>query len=156
MESDTIRILLVEDEAIQRLMINETLLSLGYEVIFAENGHKAWEIISQSSSSIDLVLLDLELEDMDGLEILSKIKESEVTINLPIVICSAHKEMDKVNKSLRLGAANYLVKPIKRGEVQHIVEQIIHSEKSKESSSLNLYDRVRKLGSGSYAQVDLV
>ncbi len=100
------KILIVEDEAIIRKFMENTLKSNGYQSITATSGQAALSMIF--SHCPDLILLDLGLPDMDGIEILKELRRWS---NLPLIVVSARdNEEDKV-AALDLGADDYMVKP---------------------------------------------
>ena len=80
------KILVVDDEQNIRLLLKEELMDEGYDVILAENGAKAIEMIKEEKP--DLVTLDIKMPGEDGLSILRKIREIEY--DLPVIICSAY------------------------------------------------------------------
>lgn len=99
-------ILVVEDDAPVRNLITTTLKAHDYKFLMAENGESA--ILEASSYNPDIMLLDLGLPDIDGLEVIKKIRTWS---NLPIIVISARSEdMDKIN-ALDCGADDYLTKP---------------------------------------------
>ncbi len=101
-------ILYVEDDPLLRCANITYLSNLGFHTLEAENGLKAWEIFQQKSP--DLVLTDLRMPVMDGMELLAKITvESPGT---PVIILSGVGTMDDVIEAMRLGACDYLTKPV--------------------------------------------
>lgn len=106
------RILIIEDEANISHFISATLNSNGYDAIIAHSGTEALSMIS--SHCPDLIVLDLGLPDMDGLEILQSVRNWS---SLPIVVVSARThESDKV-EALDMGADDYIVKPFGTSEL---------------------------------------
>ena len=100
------KILIVEDDTSVRNLIVTTLKAHDYQYLVAENGANA--ILEASSHNPDIVLLDLGLPDMDGIEIIKKIRTWS---NMPIIVISARSEdMDKIG-ALDAGADDYLTKP---------------------------------------------
>ena len=105
-------VLVVEDDRPVRNLIVTTLKAHDYRYLTAENGHSA--IIEATSHNPDIVLLDLGLPDMDGLEVLRSVRKWS---SLPIVVVSARNhERDKV-EALDYGADDYLVKPFGTSEL---------------------------------------
>ena len=99
----------VEDDASIRDIEIYTLLSTGFEAKGFEDGKAAWEALK--SEKPELILLDVMMPEMDGIEFLKKIKESSLLCDIPIIMATAKgSEYDKV-KSLDMGADDYLVKP---------------------------------------------
>ena len=112
MTKNTGTVLLVEDERQMRRFLRLTLQSEGYAVIEAET---AAEGLSQAATrNPDIILLDLGLPDMDGLEVIAKLRE---WTSLPVIVISARdQEGDKI-KALDNGADDYLTKPFGAGEL---------------------------------------
>ena len=100
------KILIAEDEKDLRQLLYDQLTGEGYTVIEAEDGRKALELYN--SVKPDMAILDIMMPQMDGLSVLSKIRESS---EMPVILLTARgDEVDKVS-GLRLGADDYLVKP---------------------------------------------
>jgi two-component system KDP operon response regulator KdpE len=112
MSDDKELILLIEDEPQMRRFLRVTLQSQGYRLVEAGTGNDG--LIQAASRNPDVVLLDLGLPDIDGLEVTSRLREWSAT---PIIIISAREqEQDKV-KALDAGADDYLTKPFSAGEL---------------------------------------
>ena len=84
--NDTNRILVVDDEAVNLLIIAEYLEDTGYQLINAEDGTQAWNILENSPESIDLVLLDRMMPGLNGLQVLTKMKEHPVLKHIPVIL----------------------------------------------------------------------
>ena len=100
------QILVVEDDAPIRNLIATTLKTHNYKYLLAQNGEEA--IIQASTHDPDVVFLDLGLPDMDGVEIIKKIREWS---NMPIIVISARSEDEDKIEALDAGAYDYLTKP---------------------------------------------
>ena len=104
-----VRILLVEDEAYLRDIYREILGAAGYIVDEAEDGEEALDALEQGG--YDLVLLDIMLPKLDGIEVLRRLKEINPTLpNGPVVIFSNLEQEDILSEGLALGARSYIVK----------------------------------------------
>lgn len=128
--NNKLTILLVEDELAISNFIQAVLTHNCYNVIKAENG---WDAIGLTSSHCpDLILLDLGLPDMDGIQVLKNIREWS---NIPIIVVSARgHEREKV-EALDLGADDYITKPFGTSELlARIRTAVRHSNKRKEES----------------------
>ena len=101
-----LQILVVEDDAPVRNLITTTLKTHDYKFIVAENGNEA--ILQASSCNPDIVLLDLGLPDMDGVEVIKKIRSWS---NMPIIVISVRGEDSDKIEALDSGADDYLTKP---------------------------------------------
>ena len=106
------RILVVDDTRLNRIILARALETQGHEVVEAENGRLAMDLLdAEGASGIDVVLLDLEMPEMDGYETLRRIKASDATDHLPVIVISAVDELDSVVRCIEMGAADYLPKP---------------------------------------------
>ena len=116
-------VLIVEDDANLRAALFDTLASDEQPVFTADNGATALEIID--SSAIGLVVTDWQMEPMDGMTLLSKIREQHPT--LPAVMMSAHGTIRNAVDVMRSGASDYLVKPFEAKELKAIVDKYLKS-----------------------------
>ncbi|HSR32652.1 MAG TPA: response regulator, partial [Anaerolineae bacterium] len=103
------RILVVDDNELNRNILTHHLQAQGHTVAMAENGRQALELIS--SDSFDLVLLDIMMPEMDGYQVLRRLKGDDIWRNIPVIMISALGEMDSVVWCIELGAEDYLSKP---------------------------------------------
>ncbi|MEC7922127.1 MAG: response regulator [Planctomycetota bacterium] len=103
-------ILLVDDEAFIRDALELYFESNGFEVSTAADGSEALKIFSEQAGSIDLVLLDLVMPGMHGLEVLRELKKTDPSAQ--IIIATGCNSMDNAFEALRLGAIDYITKPI--------------------------------------------
>ena len=105
---DSVKILAVDDAVITRSLLKNILLSAGYDVKTATNGMEALDILSRSS--FDLVVTDLEMPIMDGLELTRRIKANPRLKDIPVVILSSHEEPEDIRTGIDAGADAYLPK----------------------------------------------
>ena len=117
------KILVVDDEELNRSLMEAMLLPLGYEVIFAKDGVEALEVVKESSP--DVILLDIMMPKMDGYEVARRLKEDEATKIIPIVMVTALKEVGDRVKALEAGATDFLTKPVDRTEVRARVSSLV-------------------------------
>ncbi len=109
--NSNIHILVVDDFKSIRKAIVDTLKLLKFtNVDDAENGVEALKKMEEKK--FDLVISDWVMPEMDGLELLSKIKESEKHKDIPVMMVTAEAAPDNIMKAIKAGAANYIVKPI--------------------------------------------
>ena len=104
------RILLVEDDEMNRDMLSRRLIRRGFDVVTAVDGQQALEIASTESP--DLILLDLSLPVMDGWAVARKLKSDPVTKNIPIIALTAHAMAGDREKAMGAGCDEYDTKPI--------------------------------------------
>lgn len=107
--------ILIVDDMPENLGVLFNLLNDHYEVLAAENGSIALEIIEQDKP--DLVLLDIMMPDIDGYEVCRILKNSNHTKDIPIIFISALNELENKVKGLNLGAVDYITKPFQQEEV---------------------------------------
>jgi DNA-binding response OmpR family regulator len=120
MNSEKLRVLVVDDEARYVRALKLILNSLGYEVIGALDGPSALEIAA--SEDLALVLLDLRMPKMDGLEVCRKIREYSM---VPIIMVTALAQKSSVVKGLEAGADDYLTKPFSTDELVARVNAVL-------------------------------
>ena len=104
------KILIVEDNEMNRDMLSRRLERKGFEVVMAEDGAKGVDM--SKSENPDLILMDLSLPVMDGWEATSTIKADDSTKNIPIIVLTAHAMAGDREKALEAGADEYDTKPI--------------------------------------------
>ena len=102
------RILIVEDDSFVMDIYQTKLSQSGYDVVGAENGLEALK--QMEKGNFDLVLLDIIMPYMDGLEVLKKIKADKKNKDLPIILLTNLSQKEEVDKGLGLGANDYLIK----------------------------------------------
>ncbi len=102
-------VLVVDDNEMNRDMLSRRLQRQGCEVMVAENGIIALEMVKHHT--FELMLLDIMMPQMSGYEVLETLKADEATRALPVIIISAVDDMDSVVKCIEMGAEDYLFKP---------------------------------------------
>jgi len=104
------KILIVEDNEMNRDMLSRRLIRKGFEIVMAEDGRKGVEM--SKSENPDLILMDLSLPIMDGWQATTSIKNDDQTKNIPIIVLTAHAMAGDREKALDAGADEYDTKPI--------------------------------------------
>lgn len=126
------KILIVDDERNIRELLEIILQKASYETISTDDGHKALEILE--SDKIDLVIQDLRMSKMDGIQLLKNIKE--VFQQLPVVVITAFSSWDTAVDAMRLGAYDYIKKPFNNDNIIALVTRAL--ERSMLFSDLTL------------------
>jgi DNA-binding response OmpR family regulator len=103
------KILIIDDDPDLLLLLNKMLKRIGAETVVAENGESGMALMK--AQRFDLLVLDLMLPDIDGYEILKRIRADEELKDLPVLILSARADPDAINRGLEAGANGYLTKP---------------------------------------------
>ena len=115
-------ILICDDAAFMRMMIKDILTKNGYNVVGeAENGLKAVEKYQETKP--DLVLMDITMPEMDGIQALKKIKQADP--NASVVMCSAMGQQAMVIESIQSGARDFIVKPSQPDRVLEAVKKAV-------------------------------
>ncbi|MFQ6040015.1 MAG: response regulator [Candidatus Poribacteria bacterium] len=117
------KILIVEDNDRNRRLIRIVLKAKGYEVIEATTAEEA--IIQVNNEPIALILMDIQLPKMDGLELTQKIKESPDTKDIPIIALTAYAMKGDKEKFLNSGCDAYIGKPINTKELPKIIADFL-------------------------------
>jgi CheY-like chemotaxis protein len=112
MENKDIKILVVDDLYPNLYLMEAILEDVGYQTLTASSGKEALEIIEKELPN--LVLLDIMIPDMNGIEILEWIKSNEKTSKIPVIMVSALREIDIFIDALSRGAIDYIKKPIEQ------------------------------------------
>lgn len=103
-------LLVVDDVEMNRDLMSMQLTRRGYQITTAEGGPQALEGIDRQR--FDLVLLDIRMPDMDGLEALRQIRQSHSALSLPVIMVTAEDQEESIIEALHIGANDYLVKPL--------------------------------------------
>jgi diguanylate cyclase (GGDEF)-like protein len=104
------RLLIVDDIADNRAILARRFERKGYAITEADGGRRALDLIAQGS--FDLVLLDVMMPEMDGLEVLRRIREEHSSVALPVIMVTAKSQSEDVVEALQLGANDYVTKPV--------------------------------------------
>ena len=104
------KLLIIDDERGIRNTLREILSDEGYEVEVAENGVQGLEMARKTA--YDLIYSDIKMPEMDGMEVLADLKQSDETADTPIVMITGHGDVDTAVQALKLGAYDFLLKPL--------------------------------------------
>ena len=104
------KILVADDEDLVRSYIEKKLAKLGYTVLVAKDGEEALE--KAFSNIPDIILLDVKMPKLNGIEACKRIKSDERTRHIPIIMLSAKAQSSEINEGIEAGADKYLCKPI--------------------------------------------
>ncbi|WP_050616618.1 response regulator [Bacillus testis] len=119
------KILIVDDQFGIRILLNEVLQKEGYETFQAANGVQALDIAEKYSP--DLVLLDMKIPGMDGIEILKRMKAKDQGI--AVIIMTAYGELDMIQKAKDLGAITHFAKPFDIDDIRSAVKKYLPLKK---------------------------
>lgn len=119
----TFSIMVVDDEILTLNNLKKALEKEGYEIMLADSGERALELLEQFKPH--LVLLDLVLPGISGLEVLKKIKETDREII--VIMMSAYEILEKAVEAMKLGAYDYLLKPFKLSELKTTIQRALET-----------------------------
>lgn len=115
------KVLIVDDQFGIRILLNEVLQKEGYETYQAANGVQALDIVTKNTP--DLVLLDMKIPGMDGIEILKRMKAMYKDIR--VIIMTAYGELDMIQEAKNLGALTHFAKPFDIDDIRQAVKKYI-------------------------------
>ncbi len=118
------RILVVDDELLIRDLLYDFFSSRNYDIILAESGSKALEILE--IEDIDLILTDLKMPDMDGLELIRRAKTKEN--GPPAIIMTGFPSIESAIEALRLRVADYIIKPFNINRLFESIEAVLEEK----------------------------
>jgi DNA-binding response OmpR family regulator len=120
------KILLVEDEKNIVLGVSICLKSAGLHVDVADDGADALKKIEAGKP--DLVLLDLVMPRLNGLDALQAMKENDTMKDIPVIVLSARAQEEDIQRAMELGAADYMAKPFRPDELLAVIERVLGSD----------------------------
>jgi DNA-binding NtrC family response regulator len=131
-------ILIVDDEKNIRLTLSQALESLDFEVQAAVNGEEALSMLAETSYG--LILLDLKMPGMDGMEVLRRIRETRPEIK--VIIISAHGTIDLATEAMKLGAVDFIQKPFAPKEIRELVTDVLERDSIDEKTAGTYKERI--------------
>lgn len=139
------KILVVDDELFNLDILRDYLTEQNYEVIEAENGLVAMEQIA-SNPDLDLILLDRMMPNMNGMEVLERIKADELTKSIPVIMQTASARNEQIYEGIKAGVYYYLTKPYEEELLLNIVKAALLEATNKKEMLEELYINKRVLG----------
>lgn len=124
------RVLIVDDEPINLEALTEILQDEGYETRGAENGTDAWRLLSEDSGDFDVVVLDRMMPDMDGIEVLRRIKAQADMVHMPVIMQTSMATDEAIAEGLQAGAYYYLTKPFAADTLVAIVAAAVRDHQN--------------------------
>ncbi|MBX9590509.1 MAG: sigma-54 dependent transcriptional regulator [Hyphomonadaceae bacterium] len=142
-------VLIVDDDPTQRRILEETIKRLGYDTKTAQGGEQALQILEASKGAIALVLLDLVMPDVDGMEVLRRIAPNPASP--PVIVQTAHGSIDTAITAMRAGAVDFVVKPTSAERLEVSIKSALKIEALQGEIS-----RIKKKAEGTLTFSDLV
>jgi two-component system chemotaxis response regulator CheY len=106
-----VKALVVDDSKAMRTILHKALKEIGFEILEAANGREALEVIGAERTAVTLILLDWNMPEMDGLELLKRLRRTPEFSSLVVVMITAETELDRISEALEAGANEYVMKP---------------------------------------------
>lgn len=121
------RVLLIDDSStmrkIQRRVISE--LNPDWELVEAGNGKEALDKLKEFNFQFDLILCDINMPEMNGMETLKAIRTTPQTAKTPVIMCTSVAEKGQVMEAIKAGATNYLVKPFQPEDLKNKINAVL-------------------------------
>ncbi|KAI3720934.1 hypothetical protein L2E82_31933 [Cichorium intybus] len=141
-QEDVPHVLAVDDNLIDRKLVEKLLKSSSCRVTTAENGMRALEYLglrethqqsnfSGNGSKVNMIITDYCMPGMSGYELLQKIKESSILKEVPVIIMSSENIPTRINECLEMGAEMFMLKPLKLSDVKKLRHQLTNVEGDK-------------------------
>lgn len=121
MQSQNLKVMAVDDDAINLEILVRNLKHSGYDALAFKDGVEAWAHMNDDPGSVDIVLLDKMMPNMSGLEVLSHMQNHDLLKNVPVILQTGDVAVDQVKEGLALGAYYYLCKPFDPGVMISLV-----------------------------------
>ncbi len=129
-------VLIVEDDRINRALLSRHVERMGRRVAVAENGRQALDVLARDSC--DLVLLDMMMPEMDGRELLARMKEREDLRSIPVVVISGLGEAETAAQCIAVGAEDFLTKPFHPMILKARVEACLEKKRLRDAEAAHL------------------
>ncbi len=130
------KLLIIDDEVNMRKVLGILFRREGYAVETASHGKEAVHIL-QNNQDFDLVISDLKMPVMDGIELLKFIKRLE--LNIPVILLTAYGSISEAVDAMKLGAVDFITKPFNREDLKQIVYRTLYGEQMNEPENPDLY-----------------
>jgi two-component system, chemotaxis family, chemotaxis protein CheY len=116
--------LVVDDSKTIRIILGRTLRELGYEVCEASNGKEALKVMEAEKATVNLVLADWNMPEMNGLELLRELRQDPELASLKVIMVTTETELDHMVSALEAGANEYVMKPFTKDILREKLELV--------------------------------
>lgn len=146
-------ILLIDDETNLLKLLRRPLIKSGHSIIEAQNGKQGWELFLEYSHKFDVIVTDIKMPVLDGVELLKRLREKEY--DTPVVIITGYEDIQSSIEVLRLGAFDFLLKPFKAQELLTILEKLeaVQENKKKQFTDLPCFHERIEISISSQTQI---
>ncbi|RSS83579.1 adenylate/guanylate cyclase domain-containing protein [Streptomyces sp. WAC06614] len=132
-------VLVADDDAVTRILLSRLVEQEGNEVVTAATGREACDLLA--SVPVDIVLLDIEMPDLDGFDVLRFVRNNPNTNDLPVVMVSALEDLENVVRAIEMGADDYLSKPVNRTLLRARLNSSLNRKRLKDLEHRRVRDR---------------
>lgn len=132
----TLNILVAEDNEVNQSVIRALLERVGHQVTICEDGEEALDLLSESEVQFDLAILDMNMPNLSGVEVLKAYRFMEVGTHLPIIMLSANAMSEAITECLDSGADDYLTKPIDNRKLVAAIDKFALPEKAESQGGI--------------------
>lgn len=124
---NTLNILLIEDDMIEVMKLNRTIskLELPHNIVEANNGEEALKVLQKKDELPDIILLDLNMPKLNGIEFLSILKNDDVLRYIPTIILTTSNNQKDLLECYKIGIAGYVLKPLKYEDYVSKIEKVL-------------------------------
>lgn len=126
-------VLVVDDEPVNRKLIEQLLVQQGFTVSSAQNGAEAFELVKKNR--YELIVLDIVMPETDGYQVLRGLKTNPATKSTPVIVCSGLKDKQTVANCIKLGACDYIVKPFDPEKFKSHIEKVLLPPKGTDAAA---------------------
>ncbi len=125
--NNKLTILLIEDDTIEVMKFNRTISKLGYthKIIEAKNGEEALDLLYKKDRLPDIILLDLNMPKLNGIEFLSALKQDNELRYIPTIILTTSNNRKDVLECYKIGIAGYIIKPLKFDDYVELIKRLL-------------------------------
>ncbi len=118
--------LVVDDDVVARTVAIQTMSQLGFEVISADDGDTALQQLAEHNP--DIILLDVEMERMDGIETCKQVRQFTAFGNKPIIMMTSHEDAESIDNAFQAGATDFAMKPVNWALLRHKIKYVMRSQ----------------------------
>ena len=124
---NTLNVLLIEDDMIEVMKLNRVIskLQLKHKITEANNGEDALKILEQKDSLPDIILLDLNMPKINGIEFLTILKNDDILKHIPTIILTTSNNQKDLKACYKIGIAGYVLKPLKYEDYVSKIEKVL-------------------------------
>ena len=127
MDGKRMMILIVEDNPVSLKMLDIGLRNMGHDTLLTSSGDHALDCLN-IRSDVKLIIADIEMPQMSGLELLKRIKDNPDTKDIPVIICSMKDDPRTIHEAINLGCNDYILKPVNFMILHQKIENIFRDK----------------------------